>query len=225
MALKKARATSKLLIELEALMQGYQPSKPVEPDAPNKCLTKVAEENDPAGAKVERLLAADHRKQVEAARQKAAEIQKHFDEVDLPLAWTWVSAIVPGHEFEILPGVKVTEPTELMKRLQTRPDLVVDATQHCIVAEAELSEKSLVVTCRGPRRGEREFFYFQAEPAAGKAGGSLAAVGVGDLVEFAGHLVLTHRAREWRAPAYWSFQNVPAEKTKVAAQSTCCHGK
>lgn len=223
-ATKKAKATAKLLLEIEKLMADYAPKLPQSPEAPEKCMTKVAEANDPAGAKVEKLLESDYKKRRDEAARKTAEILRHFEEVDLPLAWSWVSAIVPGHEFAIAPGVLVKEPTELMKRLETRPDLKVDAEQFCVVQQAEARNGSVELTCRGPRRSDRSFFYVEAEAAAGAAGGPLAAVGVGDLVSFSGHLVLTHKPHASRELPTWHFLKVPADGVKVAAESTCCHG-
>lgn len=221
---KRAKATARFLVELEALMAGYAPKLPPAPDEPTKCMTKVSEANDPQGAKVERLLESDYKKRSDEAVRKASEILRHFVEVDLPLAWSWVSAIVPGHEFEIAPGVLVKEPTELMKRLAARPDLKVDAQHVCIVQEAEQKGSSAILTCRGPRRTDGSVFYVEVEAAAAKSGGSLAAVGVGDLVEFSGHLVLTHKPHASRERPAWHFLKVPSDGVKVAAESVCCHG-
>jgi hypothetical protein len=220
---QQAATTARLLMGLEELMADYRPVLPTPPDSPERCLTHVAEANDPQGAKVEHLLEKDYRKRADEARRKADAIMRHFDEVDLPLAWTWVTAIVAGHEFALAPGVLVKEPTELMKRLAARPDLKVDVKQHCIVADAEVTGGRLVVSCRGPARDPGERFYVEVDPKAGGAAGALATVGVSDLIEFSGFLLLTHKPRAWREPPRWTFQSTPAEGVKVVAESTCCH--
>ncbi len=216
-----ASETARLLIALEAMMDGYSPVLPVAPDRPEKCLTAIAAQNDPMGARVEALLAADHAAAAAAADRKSREIKRRFQDVELPLAWSWVSAIVPGHEFEVAPGVLVKEPTELMKRLASSPGLKVDAPQHCIVAQAQRQGDQLLLTCRGPR--QKESFYVEVDPQSGAAGGELATVGVGDLVTFSGQLVLTHRKRPGEHEERWAFKSVAADGASLAARSTCCH--
>jgi hypothetical protein len=220
-AKKKARETAKLLLALEALLADFAPQLPVAPDLPEKCLTKIAEKNDPAGADIEARLSADYAKAADEARRAQAEILRRFEKVDLPLAWSWVTAIVPGREFEVAPGALVTAPTELMNRLAKHPKLKVDALQHCIVAQAEMVDGQLLLTCRGPR--QREFFHVEVEPAAGEAGGKLATVSVGDLVAFSDHLILVHRKRGSRDELRWEFRRVPADGVSIAAPSTCCN--
>jgi len=217
----KARATAELLIALEQLMAGFELTLPPDPDRPEKCLTVVAEKNDPEGAKIEALLSADYATQAATSRREAAARLRRFNEVDVPLAWSWVSAIVPGHELEIAPGLLVKEPTELMKRLAARPDLDVAAQQHCIAAQAKLEGEVLLLTCRGPRQSE--LFYVEVEPAAGAEGGKLATVNIGDLVSFRGQLALTRRVRGNDREARWVWKGLGADGVAVAALSTCCH--
>lgn len=258
-ATKQSKTTMKLLTELEKLMADYAPKLPPSPDAPTKCMTKVSEANDPQGAKVEKLLERDYKKRADQAKREREGILRRFAEVDLPLAWTWVSAIAPGHEFEVLrmrvdrcPGnnfdgecdeggrcgagtdqsdcggstpLLVTEPTELMIRLGSRPDLKVDAPHFCVVQEAELKDGRASLTCRGPARSDAARFFVEVEGAAGKSGGTLAAVGVGDLVEFSGHLVLTHKPHASREQPTWHFLKVLADGVKIVAESVCCHGE
>lgn len=220
-AVDKAAKTSRMLIALEKLMEGYGPSVPVDPRPPAACLTAVARRNDPEGARVEQLLASDYSKTLQQARQNQAKVRREFDEVERPRAWTWVSAIVPGHNLEVSRGVVVSETTELMKRLAKRPELKIDSVQHCVVADAELQDEKLRVSCNGLRREVDDVFYVDVGSEAGATNGALGEVLIGDLISFSGHLFLT-RERTGRGQSRWVFGQVPARTAVIASPGTCC---
>jgi len=72
-------------------------------------------------------------------------------------------------------------------------------------------------------RDEAERFYVEVDAKAGGAGGALATVGVGDLIEASRFLLLTHKPRGWGKPPRWAFQSTPADGVKIMAPSICCH--
>ena len=103
---QNVQSTARLLIELDALMDGFVAPQPQIPaEAPESCLTAIGAQNDPMALRIERGLAREYAERRRIARAAAEEARTTFLQTVRPTAWTWLRVWIEGQPFTLVPAV------------------------------------------------------------------------------------------------------------------------
>lgn len=101
---RRVQGTANMLLRLEELMVGFDaPETEAPPTPPQACLTTLAMQNDPIGARLEKGLAQDFEQRRRQAMEQARRRHEQFD-ATAQREWIWTTMLQPGTELRIVPA-------------------------------------------------------------------------------------------------------------------------